>query len=72
MSVPEVKTEISTEEALAALQELGRQTDIKRRKAGLPPIDGVELQRKYKDLPVSKEISDFVDEFVDSLPSSHR
>lgn len=43
MSAPEAepKTKISTKEALAALQELGRQTDIKRRKAGLPPIDGV-------------------------------
>ncbi len=74
MSTPEAepKTQLTFNEAFAELEKLGEKIAKERQEAGLPEVDGVEMTKKDPSSPIPQDISDFVDEFINSLPSTHK
>ncbi len=45
-------------EIFADSEEFARRVSDSLKKAGLPNLSGVELQKKYKDTPISQEVKD--------------
>ncbi len=60
MSIHKSEAEVTADEILQRLEQRADEIAIEREQAGLPPVDGVELQREYKNRPVSPFIEDYI------------
>lgn len=57
--MPKVESK-SMKETLHNMENLAIKISEPRKKAGLPELDGVELQNEYKDTPIPQHIKDRV------------
>ncbi len=61
MSVHKSETQMTPEEIIQALEITAMEITKERQEAGLPPVDGVALQREYKNKPISQNAKAFIE-----------